>query len=91
MLVNEAELRHWKSHAMVELLLEFAGSAMKLATPPRRSPRGERETLHTVTYENFQQGADRTESHRRLICRYDEAPRTDAWFGAFCTARATGP
>ncbi|WP_326697784.1 hypothetical protein OG909_10830 [Streptomyces sp. NBC_01754] len=27
-LLNEAELRHWKSHALVELLLEFAGSAM---------------------------------------------------------------
>ncbi|MFE7572505.1 hypothetical protein ACFU76_37145 [Streptomyces sp. NPDC057539] len=28
-LVNEAELRHWKSHMMVELLLEFSGGAMK--------------------------------------------------------------
>ncbi|MCZ0209579.1 hypothetical protein OZK63_29660 [Streptomyces sp. UMAF16] len=44
MLVNEAELRHWKSHAMVELLLKFASSAMKLATPPRRSPGGRRCT-----------------------------------------------
>lgn len=28
-LLNEAQLRHWKSHAMVELLLKFTDTAMK--------------------------------------------------------------
>ncbi|MFZ3562693.1 hypothetical protein ACOKM5_42940 [Streptomyces sp. BH097] len=52
-LVNEAELRHWKSHAMVELLLEFSGSAM---TPDDTAKALARmQTLDAVTYEDFQQ------------------------------------
>ncbi|WP_146022298.1 hypothetical protein [Streptomyces sp. CB02959] len=34
---NEAELRHWKSHMTVEVLLEFAASAMKRADTEWRS------------------------------------------------------
>ncbi|MFJ9033662.1 hypothetical protein ACIRQP_35205 [Streptomyces sp. NPDC102274] len=52
-LLNEAELRHWKSHAMVELLLEFAGSAMKKDDTTRALT--QMETLNAVTYEDFQQ------------------------------------
>ncbi|MFC9626996.1 hypothetical protein ACFTXM_45935 [Streptomyces sp. NPDC056930] len=51
-LVNEAELRHW-SHAMVELLLEYVGGAMKkddTATALSRM-----ETLQAATYEDYQQ------------------------------------
>ncbi|WP_217210240.1 hypothetical protein [Streptomyces sp. AC550_RSS872] len=52
-LLNEAELRHWKSHAMVELLLEFAGSAMKKDDTTKALAR--METLHAATYEDLQQ------------------------------------
>jgi hypothetical protein len=51
-LVNEAELRHWKSHMMVELLLEFSGSAMKPDDTTKALSR--METLHAVTYEDLQ-------------------------------------
>ncbi|WNI27294.1 hypothetical protein [Streptomyces sp. ITFR-16] len=56
-LVNEAELRHWKNHLMVELLVEFAGGAMKpddTATALSRM-----ETLHAATYEQLQQARKR--------------------------------
>ncbi|MFG2979242.1 hypothetical protein ACGFYY_40435 [Streptomyces sp. NPDC048331] len=52
-LAKEAELRHWKNHLMVELLVEFAGGAMKpddTATALSRM-----ETLHAATYEQLQQ------------------------------------
>ncbi|MFI0915349.1 hypothetical protein [Streptomyces abikoensis] len=52
-LLNEAELRHWKSHAMVELLLEFAGSAMKQDDVVKVLAR--REAVNAVTYEDYQQ------------------------------------
>lgn len=52
-MVNEAELRHWKSHAMVEVLLEFAGSAMKQNNTARVLTR--METLQAATYEDYQQ------------------------------------
>ncbi|MFI6063200.1 hypothetical protein [Streptomyces sp. NPDC051286] len=52
-LLNEAELRHWKSHAMVELLLEFAGSAMKKDDTTKALAR--METLQAATYEDLQQ------------------------------------
>nr|WSX47781.1 hypothetical protein OG409_01685 [Streptomyces sp. NBC_00974] len=47
-LVSEAELRLWKNHAMVEVQLEFANSAMKQADvmktltrhPPSPLPQG---------------------------------------------------
>ncbi|MFB7223889.1 hypothetical protein [Streptomyces sp. NPDC056227] len=52
-LVNEAELRHWKNHMMVELLLEFAGSAMKPDDTTKALTR--METLHAATYEDLQQ------------------------------------
>ncbi|MEU0698153.1 hypothetical protein ABZ349_29830 [Streptomyces niveus] len=52
-LVNEAELRHWKNHLMVELLLEFTGSAMKPADTAKVLTR--METLHAATYEDLQQ------------------------------------
>ncbi|MFF9704683.1 hypothetical protein ACF1FE_26380 [Streptomyces griseofuscus] len=52
-LVNEAELRHWKSHVVVELLVEFTDSAM---TPDDTTKALARmETLHAVTYEGFQE------------------------------------
>ncbi|MFD3503896.1 hypothetical protein ACFWWC_26175 [Streptomyces sp. NPDC058642] len=52
-LLNEAELRHWKSHAMVELLLEFSGSAMKKDDTVEALAR--METLNAATYEDLQQ------------------------------------
>lgn len=52
-LLNEAELRHWKSHAMVELLLEFTGSAMKKDDTTKALTR--METLQAATYEDWQQ------------------------------------
>ncbi|MFD4528380.1 hypothetical protein ACFWP7_31580 [Streptomyces sp. NPDC058470] len=52
-LLNEAELRHWKSHAMVELLLEFTGSAMKKDDTVEALAR--METLNAATYEGLQQ------------------------------------
>ncbi|WP_406739548.1 hypothetical protein OG365_40350 (plasmid) [Streptomyces sp. NBC_00853] len=52
-LVSEAELRLWKNHAMVEVLLEFAGSAMKQDGIAKTLAR--METLHTATYEGWQQ------------------------------------
>ncbi|MEU0859377.1 hypothetical protein ACFY7F_33995 [Streptomyces griseofuscus] len=51
--MNEAELRHWKSHVVVELLVEFTDSAM---TPDDTTKALARmETLHAVTYEGFQE------------------------------------
>ncbi|MFJ7200970.1 MULTISPECIES: hypothetical protein [unclassified Streptomyces] len=52
-LVNEAELRHWKSHAMVELLLEYVGGAMKKGDTATALSR--METLQAATYEDYQQ------------------------------------
>nr|WSW49793.1 hypothetical protein OG296_43030 [Streptomyces sp. NBC_01001] len=52
-LVSEAELRLWKNHAMVEVLLEFANSAMKQDDIAKTLAR--METLHTATYEGWQQ------------------------------------
>ncbi|MFD9271593.1 hypothetical protein ACFWB1_38030 [Streptomyces goshikiensis] len=52
-LVSEAELRLWKSHAMVEVLLEFAGNAMKQDDTAKMLTR--METLHTAPYEGWQQ------------------------------------
>ncbi|WP_327692409.1 hypothetical protein [Streptomyces sp. NBC_00459] len=52
-LLNEAELRHWKSHAMVELLLELTGSAMKKDDTTKALTR--METLQAATYEDWQQ------------------------------------
>ncbi|MEV5658270.1 hypothetical protein [Streptomyces sp. NPDC052291] len=52
-LVNEAELRHWKNHVMVELLLEFASSAMKPEDTAKTY--GRMETLNATTYEDYQQ------------------------------------
>ncbi|MFJ4917616.1 hypothetical protein [Streptomyces sp. NPDC088726] len=52
-LVNEAELRHWKSHAMVELLLEFSGGSMKPDETAKALSR--METLQSVTYKDYQQ------------------------------------
>ncbi|MFJ8856427.1 hypothetical protein [Streptomyces sp. NPDC102437] len=52
-LLNEAELRHWKSHAMVELLLRFIDSPMKQDDTVETLARI--EALHAVTYEEYQQ------------------------------------
>ncbi|MCX4971047.1 hypothetical protein OHA98_41275 [Streptomyces sp. NBC_00654] len=52
-LLNEAELRHWKSHAMVELLLKFTDSAMKKDDTVETLAR--MEALDAVTYEDYQQ------------------------------------
>jgi len=51
-LLNEAELRHWKSHAMAKLLLESAGSAMKKDDTTKALTR--MHTLQAATYEDFQ-------------------------------------
>lgn len=51
-LLNEAELRHWKSLAMVELVLEFAGSAMKQDDMVKVL--AQREAVNAVTYEDYQ-------------------------------------
>ncbi|GGQ34185.1 hypothetical protein [Streptomyces roseolilacinus] len=51
--MNEAELRHWKSLAMVELMLEFAGSAMKQDDVVKVL--AQREAVNAVTYEVCQQ------------------------------------
>ncbi|MCL7382165.1 hypothetical protein [Streptomyces sp. 35G-GA-8] len=56
-LVNEAELRHWKSHMMVELLLEFSGGAMKPDDTTKVLSR--METLQAATYEDLQQAQKR--------------------------------
>ncbi|MEU1350340.1 hypothetical protein [Streptomyces sp. NPDC005795] len=52
-LLNEAELRHWKSHAMVELMLKFTDTAMKKDDMVEALARI--EALNAVTYENYQQ------------------------------------
>ncbi|MCY0947806.1 hypothetical protein [Streptomyces antarcticus] len=52
-LLNEAELRHWKSHAMVELMLKFMDTAMKKDDTVETLARI--EALNAVTYENYQQ------------------------------------
>ncbi|MFC9431925.1 hypothetical protein [Streptomyces sp. NPDC056987] len=51
-LLNEAELRHWKSHAMVELLLKFTDSPMKKDDTVKALTR--METVNAVTYEDYQ-------------------------------------
>ncbi|MEU5583098.1 hypothetical protein ABZ791_36495 [Streptomyces huasconensis] len=51
-LLNEAELRHWKSLAMVELMLEFAGSSMKQDDVVKVL--AQREAVNAVTYEDYQ-------------------------------------
>lgn len=52
-LLNEAELRHWKSQAMVELLLKFMDTAMKQDDTVETLARI--EALNAVTYEDYQQ------------------------------------
>ncbi|MGW8985172.1 hypothetical protein ACWGQ9_21205 [Streptomyces parvus] len=52
-LLNEAELRHWKSHAMVELLLTFMDTAMKQDDTMETLARI--EALNAVSYEDYQQ------------------------------------
>ncbi|TXS47000.1 hypothetical protein [Streptomyces sp. t39] len=52
-LLNEAELRDWKSLAMVELMLEFAGSPMKQDDVVKVLTH--REAVNAVTYEEYQQ------------------------------------
>ncbi|WP_030595078.1 hypothetical protein [Streptomyces anulatus] len=52
-LLNEAELRHWKSHAMVELLLKFMDTAMK--TDDTVETLARIEALNAVTYEDYRQ------------------------------------
>ncbi|GAB3009782.1 hypothetical protein GCM10023080_090000 [Streptomyces pseudoechinosporeus] len=64
-LLNEAELRHWRSHAIVEIMLEFAGSAMK--PDDVRLAMGRLETVHAATYEGLQ------EARRKLAERQDAA------------------
>lgn len=48
-LLHEAHLRRWKSHAVVGLLLESAGSAMKSEDTETMLARV--EALYAVTYE----------------------------------------
>ncbi|MFE1198460.1 hypothetical protein ACFW6E_37910 [Streptomyces olivaceoviridis] len=52
-LLNEAELWHWKSHAMVELLLKFMDTAMRQDDTVETL--GRIEALNAVTYEDYQQ------------------------------------
>ncbi|MFH7599277.1 hypothetical protein WDV06_29890 [Streptomyces racemochromogenes] len=52
-LLNEAELRHWKSHAMVELFLKFMDSPMRQDDTAETLARI--EALNAVTYEKYQQ------------------------------------
>ncbi|WP_406011669.1 hypothetical protein OG440_41350 (plasmid) [Streptomyces sp. NBC_00637] len=52
-LLNEAELRTWKSHAMVELFLKFMDTAMKQDDMVETLARI--EALNAVTYEDYQQ------------------------------------
>ncbi|GGR39026.1 hypothetical protein [Streptomyces netropsis] len=52
-LLNEAELRTWKSHAMVELFLKFMDTAMKQDDMGETLARI--EALNAVTYEDYQQ------------------------------------
>ncbi|MEW5631189.1 hypothetical protein AB1388_32270 [Streptomyces hydrogenans] len=52
-LLDEAELRHWKCLAMVELMLEFAGSPMKQDDVVKVLTH--REAVNAVTYEGYQQ------------------------------------
>ncbi|MYU24773.1 hypothetical protein [Streptomyces sp. SID8352] len=52
-LLNEAELRHWKSQAMVELLLKFMDTAMKQDDTVETLARI--EALNAVTYEDYRQ------------------------------------
>ncbi|WEH44014.1 hypothetical protein [Streptomyces sp. AM 2-1-1] len=51
--MNEAELRHWKSLVMVELLLEFASSGINEGDSTKAY--GRMEALSAVTYEDYQQ------------------------------------
>ncbi|MGY4966589.1 hypothetical protein [Streptomyces sp. 900105245] len=52
-LLNEAELRRWKSHAMVELFLKFMDSPMRQDDTVETLARI--EALHAVTYQEYQQ------------------------------------
>jgi len=52
-LLNEAELRYWKSHAMVELMLKFMDTAMRKDDTVETLVRI--EALNAVTYEDYQQ------------------------------------
>ncbi|MBK3643706.1 hypothetical protein [Streptomyces sp. MBT33] len=56
-LLNEAELRTWKSHAMVELFLKFMDSPMKQDDTVETLARI--EALHAVTYEEYQQAREK--------------------------------
>ncbi|MCX5589544.1 hypothetical protein [Streptomyces erythrochromogenes] len=51
-LLNEAELRTWKSHAMVELFLKFMDTAMKQDDMVETLARI--EALNAVTFEDYQ-------------------------------------
>ncbi|NED02377.1 hypothetical protein G3I55_12010 [Streptomyces sp. SID6648] len=51
-LLNEAELRHWKNHALVELMLKFMDTAMKQDDTVETLARI--EALNAVTYEDYQ-------------------------------------
>ncbi|MGW2331701.1 hypothetical protein ACWC5C_38955 [Streptomyces sp. NPDC001700] len=51
-MLNEAELRHWKNHMMVEVLLQFSGSAMKPEDVQLATSR--METVHATTHEDLQ-------------------------------------
>ncbi|WP_329449340.1 hypothetical protein OG906_42970 (plasmid) [Streptomyces sp. NBC_01426] len=50
--MNEAKLRTWKSHAMVELILKFMDTAMKQDDMVETLARI--EVLNAVTYEDYQ-------------------------------------
>ncbi|MGC5543654.1 hypothetical protein ACPYPE_23575 [Streptomyces griseus] len=51
-LLNEAELRHWKNHALVELMLKFMDTAMKQDDTVETLARI--EALNAVSYEDYQ-------------------------------------
>ncbi|MEU3923078.1 hypothetical protein [Streptomyces sp. NPDC029004] len=51
-LLDEAELRRWKSHMTLEVLLEFAFGALKLADIELALSR--LETVHAATYEDLE-------------------------------------
>ncbi|MEV8103635.1 hypothetical protein [Streptomyces sp. NPDC088135] len=64
-LLNEAELRHSKSHAMVELLLRFIDSPMKQGDTVETLTRI--EALHAVTYEEYQQTRKKLEDEKAAV------------------------
>ncbi|MFB7258112.1 hypothetical protein [Streptomyces nojiriensis] len=51
-LVNEVQLRNWRSLAVTELLLAFAGSAMK--QEDTEATLAQVEAVYAVTYEEYQ-------------------------------------